>query len=225
MSIQFSFLKLSLAAVGAVAAVGTYASAGHALTFTEPLLTEAGSDLSSAASAGTVGTGLLTNFINGKFDTKSDSTKTPKYVDVVDLFKVTLNASSILTAQIVTPAGNTPIPDPVLFLFDSTGQFLGKNDNQSSANLQALLVSSPLSAGTYYLGITPADIDAALDSSGMLTGWTGSLGSTNSAITGKKVDYRIELTAKAVPTPALLPALLGLGAGILRQRKQQEIAA
>jgi hypothetical protein len=217
--------KVTIASIGAVAMLGAAATISHAATFTEAP-DEAGETLGTALSAGTVGTGSLTQFINGQFDTRANPSGTPPYNDVVDLFKITLASNSILTAETLNP-GNAPasrINDPVLFLFDMTGKFLARNNDSALGGngLQALLTSSPLNAGMYYLGITPWSVNPLLDSNDILTGWSGAIGFTNNDdLDQKNINYRIQLGVDAVPTPALLPGLFALGAGALRKRKQQ----
>ena len=43
--------------------------------------------------------------------------------------------------------------------------------------------------------------------------------------TSGSTSYSVSITATAVPTPALLPGVIGLGMGILRKRKQEMAAA
>lgn len=50
-------------------------------------------------------------------------------------------------------------------------------------------------------------------------------GTFSGAETSTNNDFSIDLAATPVPTPALLPGLLGMGMGIVRKRKQQSVAA
>jgi hypothetical protein len=215
-----TFSRISVAAIGAVVAVGTFATAGHAATFLESF--DAGKTLGTALDVGIVGTGQLTQFINGNFAASSDvmlfnAGFDPSNIpiatdsDKVDLFKIEVASDRVLTAK-------TFNSDDFLYLFDGRGKYLNVSNSNPSG---PLLTSSPLSAGIYYLGITQFNIRALLDNNQVLTGWS-------TAPHSQPVrNYRIELGAadNQVPTPALLPGLFALGVGVLRKRKQQVTGA
>jgi hypothetical protein len=211
-----TFSRISVAAIGAVAAVGALATAGHAATFLESF--DAGKTLGTALDVGIVGTGQLTQFIDGNFAASSDvmlfnAGFDPSNIpiatdsDKVDLFKIELASDRVLTAKALNPQN-------ILHLFDVTGRYLNVSNSNPSGSL---LTSSPLSAGIYYLGITQFRIRALLDDNQVLTGWS------TAPHTQPMTNYRIELgdAHNQVPTPALLPGLFALGAGAWRKRKQR----
>jgi hypothetical protein len=147
--------------------------------------------------------------------------------DIADLFKIKLDTASNFSA-LVQGIASTPVNDPQIFLFDQNGVGLFANDDGGGGLIAR--IQTFLQAGTYYLGISKYDTDP-LNSDGIqifpdtpfsallppnvanatLASW-GS-GSTSG------VNYEVILAADAVPTPALLPGLVGLGLGMRRKRK------
>jgi hypothetical protein len=219
-----TFSRISVAAIGTVAAVGAFATAGHAATFTEGR--DAGKTIETASYAGIVGTEQLTQFIRGQFeagiDFSSDNSEFPELSnliilsDDVDLFKITLPSGGVLTATTQSDY-STNQSGGLLHLFDERGRYL---NGSSSNGLQSFLTSSLLTPGRYYyLGITRSNISPSLDVDNILTSWRG-----EADYAQKTIPYRIEFGVGGtnnVPTPALLPGLFALGVGVLRKRKQQ----
>ena len=129
----------------AAAASATLAAPAHAVVYTEP--GDAGQTLTTAANTGLSvgGTGTLTG-VSGTIGTSTDA----------DLYKFTINSTVTFTAAAAggasSVAGNGNI-DTSLFLFDSLGNAIIANDDQSNTNYQGSLTIS-LTAGTYYLGIS-----------------------------------------------------------------------
>jgi len=79
-----------------------------------------------------------------------------------------------------------------------------------SGALLSLATSGPLAGNFQFNGATLA---------------TGSLSAGRSGEISSDGLYGITLTAQPVPTPALLPGLIGLGMGVLRKRKKEMAAA
>jgi len=98
----------------------------------------------------------------------------------VSMFKIDILFPSDFSAQTV-PAGALGVPDPELFLFDSSGLGVYQNDDESFSDLQACLPSAdsgnpcpssrngagPLTAGIYYLAITRS-ANSSMSSSGYI---------------------------------------------------------
>jgi hypothetical protein len=232
-----NLLKMPIALIGAVAVLGASSTAGHAATFTE-----------SPGDAGElIGTAMLVQDnmnvsfvptdINGKLSAAKNQNQAN---DFADLYKIIFPQAGMLTASTTTPAAAGSLNNPQLFLFDSNGKGVFANDDVSSSQKNSL-ITGMISAGTYYLGISGFHYNPS--SSGSLifpsipvgiNGPTGPGGAT--ALTSWLIDdarnpdvgtYKIDLTYKSVPvpTPALLPGLVALGAGALRKRKQQTAGA
>ena len=130
----------------AAAALTTIAVPARAVVFTEPA-SDAGQTLATAANTGLAvgGSGTLTG-ISGTIGTAVDA----------DLYLFTVNSTVTFTAAALGGASSTQAGsaiDTSLFLFSSTGVPLVANDDQSNTNFQASLTTT-LTAGTYYLGIS-----------------------------------------------------------------------
>jgi hypothetical protein len=215
-----TFKKLTMSLFGAACvALGTGQSA-QALTFSEP--PDAGQLLTNAAdtTANSVGNDGATNLTQ----------ITGRLAGATDLFKIKLDQDSVFSA-LAQGIPNNPVLDPQLFLFDSVGRGLFANDD-GGAGLTAK-IEATLTAGIYYLGISKYDRDP-LDANGneifpdgpftaqvqpfdpnaILNRWRG-VPSEGSSL----ANYEILLTATPVPTPALLPGLMGMGLGVWRRRK------
>jgi hypothetical protein len=231
MSIQFSFSKLSLAAVGAACAIGTCASAGHAASLGGYTFgTGAGDLLPSGVASGVTFSDFSysgdggTNFPSGNGAGKAYSVNGFSDDETIDnspgdgyfAFTIAPTTGNKLTLDDlkfdVQPNGNDgPTSLFVRYSTDSFTSFtqvlnqtdITKNNWQTlTANLSGAMFTSPVAFRIYGYNTGPGKAD--------------NLDIDNVLVNGS--------TAK-VPTPALLPGLLGLGAGILRKRKQQVAAA
>jgi hypothetical protein len=212
--------KLVLTAGVASLAIGLGQPA-QALTFSEP--PDAGSLLRNAAdttATGAVGNDPLTNLtqINGRLGSAAD------------LFKI--NVTGGLFTAIAKGRTRNPVNDPQLFLFDAMGRGIVANDDGGSsltARIQAVLT-----AGIYYLGVSKYDLDPVdaanneifpdtpfsaivtpKDPNAVLARWRGSIDESTASR-----GYQIDLGVTPIPTPALLPGLIGMGVGMWRKRKQ-----
>jgi hypothetical protein len=122
--------------------------------------------------------------------------------DFVDLFRFNWGGG-IFDATTLGSA----IDDPILALFDTAGTVLAQNDD--FYGLQSRLLVNNLVQGDYLLGLSGFSNFASNGPS------YGSFGSTGS--------YSITLNqpTTAIPTPALLPSLVGMGIAVLRKRKSE----
>ncbi len=197
-------IKLLIALTTAVAIFVPH-TAARAMTFTES--GDAGETLATAQA---VGSG--TTLINGNLATGT-----------ADLFSFLWNGGDF-TAQTTGPSFDTQ-----LFIFDASGFGVVADDDSGSGLLSAL--TTPLASGLYYLGISEFDYDPIsaggriFDTSFGTSGPTGPGGASplagwdQFAIDGGG-SYNIEISATAaVPTPALLPGLIGLAIGAVRKRE------
>ena len=100
--------------------------------------------------------------------------------------------------------------DPILSLFNSTGGLLAQNDD--FFGFQSFISLNGLAQGQYLLGMASYPNFAA-DGPTFNTVGIGSSGGS----------YSITLNqpTTAIPTPALLPGLIGLGVAALRKRKAE----
>lgn len=122
-----------------------------------------------------------------------------------------------LTAIVSLLASNPAIPNFITgFQYQGTNAVFDLNAGSDS-------VVFPTLAGD----ISVIDFDFG----GLIKSTTGDLlatatGSFSGIETATNNDFSVDLAATEVPTPALLPALLGMGATMVRKRKQQsEVAA
>jgi hypothetical protein len=136
----------------------------------------------------------------------------------VDLFKILIDSAGTFTATTIPGFdpnifANAPdaIANPFFYLFDAAGTV--------PAIASGSAISTLLTAGDYFLAITKDGIkpSAASVNQGTLKGWNA-----NGVTTPRTVAYKIELThtPTAVPTPALLPGLVGMGLSVWRKRKE-----
>jgi hypothetical protein len=230
---KFTFIQKSIVAtVGAVALLGSTAGAGHAWSFNEAP-GDAGRTLATAEDLTTTPGPLTgTDEILGKLAENAKA----------DLFKFTVAAESIFTAEVFgrSGRGGDPLKDSQLFLFDGAGNGIVGNDDQARGNLLSKITTT-LMAGDYYLGISAWDYDP-INAAGKFIFRNNQVGDqglrpvssllANWAIRDEKSDptgglYKIALTTERtpVPTPALLPGLAALGFGAIRKRKAKAAVA
>jgi hypothetical protein len=197
------------------------ASSAQALEFTEPG-TDVGELLRDAADAGTA------DLIRGSIDTRVVNGVN---VRDVDLFKITIAMAgrSTFVADPVVVEGVAPL-DINLFLFNSKGNPLASIEPVTSDSMTIEYETLP---GDYYLGIGSDDSDAlgfdpngnlrriaGNDSGvefadGILAGWARGAEKTGG------YTIKISTVPTAVPTPALLPGLVGLGLKLMRRRQRE----
>jgi hypothetical protein len=188
--------------------LGTIGEA-KAFTFSEP--PDAGSVISSArdTSNGGLDPVITTSTIQGTLAASGQT---------ADLFKILISSDGLFTAAAIPgfdPNGLAqpdPIPSPFLYLFDSLGTV--------STAISGPTISTILTAGDYFLAITKAGITPNTNRQGTLQNW-----SQNGIRTERNVAYKIELThtPTAVPTPALLPGMVGMGLSFWRKRKEESL--
>jgi hypothetical protein len=202
--------------------LGTIGEA-KAFTFSEP--PDAGAKLNNAADTtglGAVGSSSTIEGTIARHNPDGDINK-------ADLFQILIDADGDFTATTESRDPNRPdrqpypIEDPFLYLFDSTGQLIASDDD-SAGNRQSSIAQF-LTAGNYYVGITKYGHNPLFNASNVLTGWLGDLGQTSAGPSDANniSAYRINLTHTplvAVPTPALLPGLVGMGLSVWRKRRE-----
>jgi hypothetical protein len=187
----------------------------HAASFTE--LKDIGQLLNVAQDVGNA------NEINGATG----------FFDDVDLYKISLDTDGMTTfdANPIKAKDGSQLNVNIL-LFNERGNPLASVEPREFDNM---IINIATKAGIYYLGIGSDDLDA-LDAKGntiagndsgidmpdgILGGWrtnSESIGAYNIKIS--TVADAIDPTA--VPTPALLPGLIALGAKVMRKKKQEE---
>jgi hypothetical protein len=200
----------------------------QALTFSEP--PDAGPLLSSAADTtvvGIVGNDPLTNL----------TTITGSLARNADLYRIQVTTG--LFEAIAVGIGRNPVEDTQLFLFDQNGRGIMANDDNPSGGLGSR-IRQFLTAGIYYLGISSYNYDPVSGGGPLanrpfifpstpftaLVGPTGPGGANplsgwRGTIFENPPGGRYEINLRTVPTPALLPGLLALGAGVLRKGKDE----
>ncbi len=154
-------------------------------------------------------------------------------LDDIDLFKFEIGVDGLSTFDGNPMKGKDGnVLNVNLFLFNDKGNPLFSlepmNSNSMKFDFQTV-------AGTYFLGIGSDDLDAldrlgkriagndsGIDNpNGILGGWrTGS-----ETIGGYNIKISTVPGSTAVPTPALLPGLLGLGFKVFRRKKDEDAAA
>ncbi|WP_421659396.1 PTPA-CTERM sorting domain-containing protein [Leptothermofonsia sp. ETS-13] len=225
MNLKKTSLFLSL--VGATFITLDTGNAVHALTFSEP--PDAGPLLTNAAN--TVPTGVVGN------NPATDLTRiTGRLSGNADLFRIQVGTG--LFEAIARGIDPNPVNDTQLFLFDVNGFGIAANDDFSGG--LGSRITQFLTAGIYYLGISKYDLDPVSRNRGTIAeifpdtpftaivgptgpggafplfGWRGTISES-----GRARNYEILLSSTPVPTPALLPGLLALGAGGLRKRRDE----
>jgi hypothetical protein len=212
-----TFTNLLLTSTTLVICLLTGARA-HAATFTET--GDAGQLLGKAQNIGSIG---AASEINGAVGKSLD----------IDLYKFVVDVSGMSTFDA------NPIKDKNgdqlninMFLFDGIGRALFSIEPR---DVDTMKFDFATAAGTYFLAIGSDDLDA-LDAKGnkiagndsgidnpkgILAGWSAgneSIGAYNIKLS--TVPDAIDPTA--VPTPALLPGLIALGAKVMRKKKEEE---
>jgi hypothetical protein len=154
------------------------------------------------------------------------------FLDDIDLFKVRIDRDGMSTfdANPMALEDGSERLNINIFLFNAMGNPLASIEPRELDNM---IINFETLAGDYFLGIGSDDLDA-LDADGnqiagndsgidradgILGGWK-----TGSESIGK---YNIKISTvptDAVPTPALLPGLIALGAKAMRKKKQGEEA-
>jgi hypothetical protein len=182
----------------------------NALTFTEG---DAGDLMGTALNVGNA------TEINGVVSTASD----------IDLFKLTIDRTGNTTFDA------TPIKSKDgsqlninMFLFNEKGNPLFSIEPRDE---DAMKFDFATAAGIYFLGIGTDDLDALdakgrtiagndsgiVNAKGVLGGW--SVGSESAGAYNIKIST---MPTDVVPTPMLLPGLLGFAVKALRKKKQSE---
>jgi hypothetical protein len=190
----------------------------QAINFTDTAGSDVGELIGTAGDAGIVdGTGE----IKGSIDTRTNDSTRIKDIFDVDLFKITI-ATAGRSTFMATSTTNTNLQIN-LFLFNGNGNPLVALDRTT--------FDFETSPGAYYLGIASDDSDAlGLDAMGNLRRIAGNdsgVEFSDGVLAGwnrgpdQEGGYTIKISQ--VPTPALLPGLVGLGLKLMR-RKQKENA-
>jgi hypothetical protein len=154
------------------------------------------------------------------------------FLDDIDLFKVRIDQDGMSTfdANPMALEDGSERLNINIFLFNAMGNPLASIEPRELDNM---IINFNTVAGDYFLGIGSDDLDAldekgnriagndsGIDmADGILGGWQ-----TGSESIGK---YNIKISTvptDAVPTPALLPGLIALGAKAMRRKKQGEAA-
>jgi hypothetical protein len=164
----------------------------------------------------------------------------------VQLFNFVVGTSSNVTLRTLSYAGGTQadgtvVPrggfDPILSLFDSSGNLLDSDDDGSdvvdptTGLSYDTLIEQLLNPGNYTVAVTQFNNFASglnlangFDQDGnpnFANGFDNGSRTNAWAFDVLNVDQAV-IPDAAVPTPALLPALLGMGAAALRKRKGTE---
>jgi hypothetical protein len=187
--------KISVATIGAVALIGTLAPNAQAAIIQENNLSSGG-DAGSILGTATDLTALLVDRIDGQLDTNSD-------VDLYKIYIPTLALGDSFSATTDGPPTGS-INDSILRLLDSTGVQVLLNDDISGTNPLSTISSNAITAGSYFLEVSGKNIR------------------------NQGQSYKVKVAGAGtvpVPTPALLPGLVALGAGALRKRKQRLVGA
>jgi hypothetical protein len=151
----------------------------------------------------------------------------------VDLFKLTIGQAGMTTFDGNPIKGKDGSNLNVnLFLFNAAGNPLFSLEPMNSNSMKFDFLTA---AGTYFLGIGSDDLDA-LDAKGKrIAGNDSGIDLPNGVLAGWRTAsetigaYNIKIStvpdSTAVPTPALLPGLLGLGFKVFRRKKDEDAAA
>jgi hypothetical protein len=186
----------------------------NALTFTENE-----DDAKDSLDEAQVLMGLVTE-INGAVSAFGD----------IDLYKFVIDQTGNTTFDGM-PAKDDPQLNINMFLFNDKGNPLFSVEPVDTNEMKFDFATA---AGTYFLGIGSDDLDA-LDAMGKrIAGNDSGIDNPNGVLAkwsaGNETTgaYRITISTvptNAVPTPVLLPALLGFGLKALRKKKQEPWAA
>lgn len=215
------FIKATVAAAGVAAGLLSLVPSVQAVTFTE--VGDAGQLLGAAQEVGP-----SVNTVSGAISFGGD----------IDLFKLLFDVATTVTFDGIANDSDSDSDsdfDPNLHLFNAVGNPLAADDD-GGIGLNSRIIFN-IFPGIYYLAIGDNNIEATdafgmvisdndagvLNPNGVLGGWSGS-GTTSSSLTG---TYELKFsTATAagttpIPTPALLPGLIGMGVAALRKKGQE----
>jgi hypothetical protein len=194
--------KLVASVMGATCCVAGATYNAEAATFNEPLNPLLGAGQTLATALDTSSVGKVTPYTNPKLTAIAGIVGA-----FTDLYKIQIDGGLFTASTLGGADFNSQ-----LFLFDSVGKFITQNDD-AGGTLQSK-ISTVLTSGTYFLGISRFDYDPVLDGAGVLAGWRGIRPIS-------ELDrYKIALGVETIPTPALLPGLLGLGLATLRKGRE-----
>jgi hypothetical protein len=208
--------------LGFLGAVGlSLVTIGQAQAFSFNESSDAGFKPSNAADTTVYGAVGLSSTIEGLLPARDFVTGNDK--NKADLFKILIDSDGLFTALTEGRDPNSPkkapnpILDPILYLFDSDGRYITSDDDSGPARQSKL--TQLLAAGTYYLGITKYGLTPNYTNGGVLKNWGGTIDAIGAD--SQVSAYRINLShdATPVPTPAMLPGLVGMGLGLWRKRK------
>jgi hypothetical protein len=207
-----NFVKFLLASTGLAVCLMGVAPRANAFTFEETA--DIGKLMGDAQDVGNA------SEINGRVS----------FLDDIDLFKVRIDQDGMSTfdANPMALEDGSERLNINIFLFNAMGNPLASIEPRELDNM---IINFNTVAGDYFLGIGSDDLDAldekgnriagndsGIDmADGILGGWQ-----TGSESIGK---YNIKISTvptDAVPTPALLPGLIALGAKAMRKKKQDE---
>jgi hypothetical protein len=209
-----NFVKFLLATTGLAVCWLTVAPRANAFTFEEQ--GDAGRLMDTALDAGNA------DQINGEVGVQRD----------VDLFKILTGEAGTTTfdGNPIAAANGSQL-NINLFLFNDQGNPLVSLEPMASDSMK--FDFDTLANTVYYLGIGSDDLDA-LDNMGQrIAGNDSGIDRANGVLAGWSEGnesigkYNIKLSTvpiDAVPTPALLPGLMALGAKALRKKNQGEAA-
>ena len=209
----------------------------HAVTYVEPA-SDAGQTLATAANTGST----LPTLIQGTIAGPAGTTANPSDADLYQLTVATAGSYTFSTVNTYTDAGGV---DTELSLFSSTGTAILENDDASGTTTDSSITTT-LTAGTYYLGVSSSDNEpvnannqllfTGLNQSGDTTAVRGAASGVNpttlSGYNGNEYDmtttgrYQIGITAPAaVPEPSTWATVAfgGIASAMtfLRRRRQQ----
>jgi hypothetical protein len=205
------------------------ASQAQAFNFTETADTGDGQLLKDVAVIG--GTGGLSSQINGNISSNKD----------IDMFQFVLDVAGVVTFNATPDAGkNTPQLNINMYLLNEFEKKVGNviSNFKEDRDADPMSFSMKLNPGKYFLGIGSDDMDVlnakgdliagndagVIDPKGIFGRFKLQNGDAKTGEIGEsfgKYNIKIDTVANAaaVPTPALLPGLMALGAGVLRKRK------
>ena len=159
---------------------------------------ESNDTIATAQNLGSLVSGSEVNVVGLRFDF------IPFLNSSVDYYKFSTASTLNFTFSVATLTGSASGNDPMVGLFNSSGNLIDMNDDISDDNYDSLLTRS-VSAGTYYVAVTGYNL--AQDFSG-----TGD----------KNWPYVLTISAAPVPEPesyAMFLAGLGIIGAVARRRK------
>lgn len=208
-------------------------AAGAGLTFTDngfngtAFRSTEGAGISwSNSTGGVIAAGTVINITTGLGADQGTGAATPAFANTGDQIFVIDGSGATVSATA-----------PLLFGFNYTGT-AGWSDTGANSNTSALPSVLNVSGGNLALGgasstntgvqytgprsgKTIAEYKALLSD---IANWTPVTGTSTGGVSGgvTSTDF-VVASAEPVPTPALLPALIGFGASIVRKRKQETV--